>query len=183
MGNAQRAQCGRGAGTLRPHPEYTATDARHGQPIATSRCYQTGTHPSAPSSLSTRVRPQLSLPDQADTASAKDAGNNRHDGGRSRQVGDRSGTSGLGVTWPREGREPACPGRTGRRVGRSRQLRRPPGRPGSARRSARRSAECHVRPSTGRSSSSQSSAKKAGSISKRPSTPGAATSKWRGSGT
>ena len=45
MGNAQRAQFGRGAGTLRPHPEYTATDARHGQLIATSRCHQTGTHP------------------------------------------------------------------------------------------------------------------------------------------
>ena len=60
---------------MRPHLEYTATDARHGQLIATAPCYQTGTHPSAPSSLSAQVRPQLPLPDQADTASAKDAGN------------------------------------------------------------------------------------------------------------
>lgn len=30
------------AGTLRPHPEHTATGARHGQLMATATCYQTG---------------------------------------------------------------------------------------------------------------------------------------------
>ena len=35
MGSPQRAQLGRGTGTLRPHLEYTATDARHSQLIAT----------------------------------------------------------------------------------------------------------------------------------------------------